>query len=121
MENVRKERDTKLAITEKRRKCFVSEPNFHIRKFFRENLLATEMKQNLILENKSVYLDFSILELSKILIIYEFWYDYVKPKYVKKSKLCYMIIFSFILYIKRDNAYKDIEFFFFLNQKLIVT
>ena len=36
MENVRKERDTKLAITEKRRKCFVSEPNFHIRKFFKK-------------------------------------------------------------------------------------
>ena len=90
---------------------------FISRKFFRENLLATEMKQNLILENKSVYLDFSILELSKILIIYEFWYDYVKPKYVKKSKLCYMIIFSFILYIKRDNAYKDIEFFFFFKSK----
>ena len=97
MENVRKDRDTRLVTTEKRRKCFVSEPNFHIRKFIRENLLATEMKQNLILENKSVYLDFSILELSKILIIYEFWYDYVKPKYVKKSKLCYMIIFCLIL------------------------
>ena len=30
--------------------------------------------------NKSVYLGLSILELSKILM-YEFWYDYVKPKY----------------------------------------
>ena len=29
--------------------------------------------------NKSVYLGLSILELSKVLI-YEFWYDYVKPK-----------------------------------------
>ena len=39
--------------------------------------------------NKTVWLRFSVLELSKILI-YEFWYDYVKPKYVEKAKLCDM-------------------------------
>ena len=37
-----------------------------------------------------MYLGLSILELSKILL-YEFWYDYVKPIYgEKKAKLCYM-------------------------------
>ena len=36
--------------------------------------------------NKPVYLGLSILELSKILM-YEFWYDYVKPKYGKKEKI----------------------------------
>ena len=39
--------------------------------------------------NKPVCLGFSILELSKILM-YEVWYDYVKPKYGEKAKLCYM-------------------------------
>ena len=39
--------------------------------------------------NKPVYLGLSILELSKILM-YEFWYNYVKPKYGERSKLCYM-------------------------------
>ena len=39
--------------------------------------------------NKPVHLGLSILELNKILT-YEFWYDYVKPKYGKKAKLCYM-------------------------------
>ena len=39
--------------------------------------------------NKLVYLGLSILELSKTLM-YEIWYDYVKPKYGEKVKLCYM-------------------------------
>ena len=55
--------------------------------------------------NKSVYLGLSILELSKILM-YEFWYDYAKLKYGKKSRLCYMD--SFIVYIKINDIYKDI-------------
>ena len=50
--------------------------------------------------NKPVYLDLSILELSKI-VICEFWYDYVKPKYGQKAELCYMDTESFIVYIKR--------------------
>ena len=33
--------------------------------------------------NKPVYLGLSILALSKILM-YEIWYDYVKPKYGEK-------------------------------------
>ena len=35
--------------------------------------------------NKTIYLGFSILEISK-LIMYEFWYDYMKPKYIEKTK-----------------------------------
>ena len=38
--------------------------------------------------------------------MYEFWYDYAKLKYGKKSRLCYMD--SFIVYIKINDIYKDI-------------
>ena len=89
MENVIKHRDNKLVITERRRNYLVPEPNYHTTKFFMENLLALEMKKTEILMNKPVYLGLSILELSKILM-YEIWYDYVKPKYGEKAKLCYM-------------------------------
>ena len=57
--------------------------------------------------NKPVCLGLSILGLSKILM-YEFWYDYVKPKYGEKTKLCYMDTDSFIVYIKTDDICKDI-------------
>ena len=39
--------------------------------------------------NKPVDLSLPVLQLSKI-VIYEFWYDYVKPKYEEKANLCYM-------------------------------
>ena len=42
------------------------------------------------------------------MLMYEFWYDYVKPRYNEKEKLCYMDIDSFIIYIKADGVYKDI-------------
>ena len=65
------------------------------------------MKKTQTLMNKPVFLEFSILELSKILM-YEFWYNYVKPKYGGKGKLCYMDTDSFIVYTKGDDIYKDI-------------
>ena len=107
MENMTKQRDIKLVTTEGRRKYLVSELNYHTTKFFTENLLAIEMKKTQILMNKPVYLGISILELSKILM-YVFWYNYVKLKCGEKAKLCYMDTGSFIVYIKRDDIYKDV-------------
>ena len=49
--------------------------------------------------NNPIYLGLSILEISKILM-YEFWYDYMKPKYGDNVKLCCMDTDSFIIYIK---------------------
>ena len=103
MKNVRKTRDIKLVATERRRNCLMSEPNYHTTKFFTESLLTIEMKKTEIL----VYLGLSILELSKILM-HEFCYDYVKPKYGKKATFCYMDTDSFILYIKTAYFYEDI-------------
>ena len=110
MENVRKHRAIKLVTTEERRNYLVSEPNYHTTKIFTEHLLAIEKKRRKeILLNKPRYVGFLIFELSKILI-YQFWHDYVKPKYNKKAKLCYMdtVLYGFIVYIKTDYIYEDI-------------
>ena len=56
--------------------------------------------------NKPLYLEFSILDLSKILM-YESWCDYVKPKYREKPKLILMDTDGFTAYIKIDDIYKD--------------
>ena len=107
MENVKKHRNIKLETTERRRNYFLSEPNYHTTNCFTENLLATETKKTQILMNKLAYLDLSILDLSKT-VMYEFWYNYVKPKYGKNPKLCYMDTDSVIVHIKTEHIYKDI-------------
>ena len=56
---------------------------------------------------KHVYLVLSLLKISKI-VIYEFWYNNVKPKYGGKPKLCYTDADSFLVYIKREAIYLDI-------------
>ena len=107
MENVRKHRDIKLVTTDMRRNRLVSEPNYHTTKWFSEKLLAIEMKKTKVKMNKPVYLGLSILEIKKILM-YEFWYDYMKPKYGDNVELCYMDTDNFIMHIKAEDFYKDI-------------
>ena len=79
MENIRKHRDIKLVTTNKKRSKLVPEPKFHAMNLISENLSIIKMKKTKIKMNKPIYLGLSILEISKILM-YEFWYDYVKPK-----------------------------------------
>ena len=60
------------------------------------------MNKTKVKMNKPIYLGLSILNISKILM-YEFWYDYIKPKYGNRVKLCYMDTD-----IKTNDFYKDI-------------
>ena len=107
IENVRNHRDIKLVTTEKRRNKLLSEPNYHTTKWFSEKLLATEMKKIKIKMNKPVYLGFSILVISKMLM-YEFRLDYIEPKCQSNAKLCYMDTDSFIIHIKTEDFYEVI-------------
>ena len=108
MENIRKHREIKLVTTDKKRSKFVSEPNYHTTNLISEILSITEMKKTKVKMNKPIYLGLSILEISKILM-YEFWYDYMKPKYNDNVRLCYMDWDSFIMNIKTNDFYKDIS------------
>ena len=104
--NVRNHRDIKLVTTDIRRNKLVSEPNYHKTKQFSENLLVIEMKKTKVKMNKPVYLGMSVLDISRTLM-YEFWYDYIKPKYKEKAKLCYMDTDSFIINIFTEDIFKD--------------
>ena len=71
MESVRNHRDIKLVTEDNRRNQLVSEPNYWVIKGFSENLVAIETNKRKGKMNKPIYLGFSILDLSKI-VMYEF-------------------------------------------------
>ena len=64
------------------------------------------MKNTKVNMNKPVYLGLLILEISKTLI-YEFWYDYIEPRYQNNAKLCYMHTYSFVIQTLQ-NVYEGI-------------
>ena len=108
MENIRKHRDIKLVTTDKKRIKLVSEPNYPTMNYISEDLSIIEMNKTKVKMNKPIYLGFSILDISKILM-YEFWYDYMKPKYNDNIKLCYIDTDSFVMNIKTEDFYKDVS------------
>ena len=108
MENVRNHRDIKLITTDKRRKRLVSEPNYHSHQKFLEHLIAIEMKKVRVKMVKPLHLHMSRLDISKILM-YDFWYDYINPKYGNRAKLCYTDTDSIIIYIKTEDFFEHIS------------
>ena len=63
-----------------------------------------------VIFDKPIYLGFSVLELSKLLM-YEFYYHKLQPFYNNKIKLHYMDTDSFILSIKTGDLINDLEYF----------
>ena len=51
----------------------------------------------------------STLDISKTLMYDDSWYNYIKPKNQEKAKLCFMDTDSFIIYIKSEDFYEDIQ------------
>ena len=70
--------------------------------------MATEMKKIRVKMTKPLYLGMSILDISKTLM-YEFWQEYIRPKYGDRAKLCYTDTDRFIIYIKTEDFFEDIS------------
>jgi len=121
MENVDKRVNIKL-ITEwesastsdssgPKRHCgrsLISKSNFHSVRKFSENFFAFQIKRLKVLYNKPLYLGFAVLDLSKWKM-YDFHYNYIKPKYNENVQLNYMDTDSFIYTINTEDFYKDIQ------------
>ena len=106
MKNIRKHRNIKLVTTEEKYLCMVMRPNFKSGVLFGENLMGCKMGKIKVVTNKPVYLGQAILDLSKI-VMYEFHYDYMIPKYGDRLKLCYMDTDSLVYHIKTEDFYAD--------------
>ena len=107
MENIRHHRDIKLENNQKDYLKAVMHPNFKSRTLLGPDLMGCEMGKIKVVMNKPVYLGQAILDLSK-LIMYEFHYDYMLPKYGSNIKLCYMDTDSLVYDIETEDFYKDI-------------
>ena len=108
VQNDRKHRDIKLITTEHKRYKLASEPNYHSTKCISKHLLVMKMKKTEVKINKPTYLGQAVLDLSKTLM-FDFWYDYSKPIYGDKIRLCYTDTDSFIMHIKTNDFCKDIS------------
>ena len=107
MENIRRHRDRKLVNNQKDYLKAVMHPDFKSSTLLRPDLMGCEMGKIKVVMNKPVYLGQAILDLSK-LIMYEFHYDYILPKYGERIKLCCMDTDSFVYDINTKDFYKDI-------------
>ena len=107
MENIRRHRNIRLVNNKEEYLKTVMKPNFKAGTLLGEDLMACEMGEIKVVMNKPVYLGQAILDLSK-LIMYEFHYDYMLPKYNENIKFCYMDTDSFVYDIKTEDFYKDI-------------
>ncbi|KAJ8979951.1 hypothetical protein NQ317_001536 [Molorchus minor] len=114
MENVDKRKDVRIVTqwdNSGRRlgaRSLIAKPNFHSATQFTTDLVAIQLNRIYTCYNKPIYLGFVILELSKWLM-YNFHYEYMKPKYDKNLILNYMDTDSFIYTIQTEDFYNDIK------------
>ena len=106
--NVRRHRDIKLVTDDKKRCKLASMPNYYTTKQFSEKFLAIKIKKTKVKRNMPIYIGFTILEVSKT-VMWEFFYDQLKPKYGDKMKLCYTDTDSFIFHTKAKYFHEDMN------------
>ena len=86
MENIRKHRNIVIIMNRESYLRTVMKPNSKSGTLYAENLMGCEMGETKVVMNKPVYLGQAILDLSKI-IMSEFHYDYMLPKYGQECLL----------------------------------
>ena len=108
MEDVRRRKDIRLCCSDKQAEKLIAKPNFHDRTIFSPTLAAVHLQKNEIHFRKPITIGLAILDVSKILM-YDFYYDHMKPVYRENMKLLYTDTDSFIFYVNTDNVYDDIK------------
>ena len=104
MENLRKIIHVRLVNDAEDYKKYVSKPSFVSRKIISKNFVAIHEIKPVLTLDKQVYVGFSILDLSKLLM-YKFHYKYIKSKY--NAKLLLTDTDSLVYEIETDDVYED--------------
>ena len=108
IENIRKRQNIRIVDKRKTALNLSKKPNFERATIFDKNLIAVHMQKTEIYFDKPVYVGQAILDLSKTLM-FDFHYNYIKPKYGKKAELLFTDTDSLMYHIQTDDFYKDIS------------
>jgi hypothetical protein len=100
--------DIKLYTEEKLVEKQVAKPQFLLSKIYSENLVAIKSVPKQVKLNKPIYVGLSVLDLSK-LHMYQFHYDFIKPKYNEKATLLFTDTDSLTYHIETEDLYKDMK------------
>ncbi len=100
-ESLRKRIDVRLVNNEKYLKKLTAMPSFQMYEVFSEDLAAFKMRKTKLVHNKPIYVGFSILDISKILM-YKFHYENILPRYGSKSVLLFTDTGRLCLCIEAD-------------------
>jgi len=106
MENLRKRRNIKLISDSEKFRKYVAKPTFINGIIFNEDLVAVENIKEKLMLNKPIYVGFTILDLSKLLM-YDFHYGFVRKKYGDNAKLLFTDTDSLCYELKTNDFYKD--------------
>ena len=109
MENIRNRVDIRLVTRVSQAKKLTCKPNYQHHTIFSKKLAAVHMKKVSLKFNKPVYLGMSILDISKTLM-YDFHYNYIKPKYGENAKLLFTDTDSLAYEIQTEDFYRDISY-----------
>ena len=110
MENVRERSKIRIVngLEENKLLAYIAKPNYKgAFQFEGSNLVSVNMGESTVTLSKPIYLGQSILDLSKT-SMYDFHYDYVKPKYGDSARLLFTDTDSLCYEIKTDNFYENI-------------
>jgi hypothetical protein len=106
LESVRGRHNIELVINEERLDKIIAQPTVQTWRTFTENLVAVKRAKEVVNLDKPVFLGFTILEMAKQ-IMYDFHYNYIKPKYGKNARLLFTDTDSLCYAIETENIYKD--------------
>lgn len=108
LENVRLHMNFKLVSCPKRLQKLVAKPTFINTIIYNENLVGVHLLKNEIVQNKPIYIGFTVLELAKI-HMYSFHYDVIVAKYGHNAALAYMDTDSLVYLLKTNDIYDDLN------------
>src|ERR1700733_12292162 len=108
MKNIRKRINVKLVTNRISARKQITKPTSVKRKIFSDDLMAIHLKKCQTEMRKPMYLGFSILELSK-LVMYEFYYNILRPKFGDRIELLYQDTDSFVMNIQSNDLYAELD------------